>query len=82
MGAPRATRQVAYRYLFWYYLDDKTAAEQRLAVKQNHPLGNERLYATIERMVGQGREARPRGRPRLDSDVATERVKGQRDLGL
>ena len=57
-------------------------SELRLAVNQSQSLGNERFYETIERMAGQRREARPRGRPRLSGDVANEEVKGQRDLGL
>ena len=49
---------------------------------KNQPLGNERFYETIERMAGQRREARPRGRPRLSGNVANEDVKGKGDLGL
>ena len=45
------------------------------------PLGNERFYETIERMAGQRREARPRGRPRLGGNIANKYVKGQGDLG-
>lgn len=35
----------------------------RLALNQSQPLGSERFYAKIERITGQRREARPRGRP-------------------
>ena len=41
-----------------------------LALIPSQPLGNERFYAEIERMTGQRREARPRGRPPLDTNVA------------
>jgi len=68
--------------LFRYHLDDETVADLRLAVTQSQPLGNERFYATIARLTGQRREARPRGRPRLASDVAGEAIAGQRELGL
>ena len=60
----------------------KWVSELRLAVNQNQPLGNERFYETIERMAGQRRETRPRGRPRLSGNVANVDVKGQGDLGL
>ena len=49
---------------------------------QNQPLGNERFYEMIERMAGQRRKARPRGRPRFSGNVTNEDVKGQGDLGL
>jgi hypothetical protein len=56
-------------------------SELLLAVNQNQPLGNERFYETIERMAGQRREARPRGRSPLSGNVANEDVKGQGGLG-
>ena len=68
-------------HLFRYHLDEEMVSELRLAANQNQPLGNERFYETIERMAGQRREARPRGRPRLSGNVANEDVKGQGDWG-
>jgi putative transposase len=79
LGATDKARQAAYRHLFRYHLDEEMVSELRLAVNQNQPLGNERFYETIERMSGQRREARPRGRPRLSGNVANEDVKGQGD---
>jgi putative transposase len=79
---PDKARQAAYRHLFRSHLDEEMVSELRLAVNQNQSLGNERFYETIERMAGQRREARPRGRPRLSGNVANEDVKGQGDLGL
>jgi putative transposase len=38
----------------------------RLALNQNQPLGNNRIYAKIERTMGECREAKPRGRPRKE----------------
>jgi putative transposase len=35
-----------------------------LALSQSQPLGNARFMDTIERMTGQRREVKPRGRPR------------------
>ncbi len=81
LGATDKARQAAYRHLFRYHLDEEMVSERRLVVNQNQPLGNERFYETIERMPGQRREARPRGRPRLSGNVANEEVKGQGDLG-
>ena len=53
-------------------------------IRRNTPAGLPPYagYETIERMAGQRREARPRGRPRLSGNVANEDVKGQGDLGL
>jgi hypothetical protein len=50
---------------FRYQLDAEAIGELRMAINQSQPLGNERFYARIERMTGQRREAKPRGRPRL-----------------
>ncbi len=70
LGATDKARRVAYRGLFQSPLDDETLSAIRLALNQSQPLGNERFHAKIERMTGQRREARPRGRPRLERDVA------------
>ena len=82
LGATDKARQAAYRHLFRYHLGEEMVSELRLAVNRNQPLGNERFYETIERMAGQRREARPRGRPRLSGNVTNEDVKGQGDSGL
>ncbi|CAN5708488.1 transposase [soil metagenome] len=70
LGAADKARRVAYRGLFRLPLDDETLSAIRLALNQSQPLGNKRFHAKIERMTGQRREARPRGRPRLERDVA------------
>ena len=57
-------RLAAYRALFRSELDEEAIAEIRLALSQGQPLGKGRFLDTIERMTGQRREARPRGRPR------------------
>jgi putative transposase len=54
----------------------------RLALNQNQPLGNERFYAKIEKMVGIRREAKPRGRPRLEADAKQSELEGQGKLAL
>ena len=57
-------RQAAYRVLFKHELDGNAIADIRLALAQGQPLGNGRFLETIERMTGQRRETKPRGRPR------------------
>ena len=54
----------------------------RLALNQNQPLGNSRFYAKIETMTGQRREAKPRGRPRVEHDESAAHNAGQGKLGL
>ena len=48
------------------HLDGAAMDDIRLALNQNQPLGNARFYAKIERATGMRREARTRGRPRLE----------------
>ena len=62
-----AERQAAYRALFRHELDAEAIADIRLALTQGQPLGKGRFLETIERMTGQRREAKPRGRPRKQS---------------
>jgi putative transposase len=57
-------RRASYRALFRHQLDAEAIADIRLALSQNQPLGNARFMDTIERMTGQRREIKPRGRPR------------------
>ena len=54
----------------------------RLALNQNHPQGNERFYARIEKMTGVRRAAKPRGRPRLEDDVGATSSEGWGELAL
>ena len=60
-------RQAAYRALFRAHLDRAAIDDIRLALTQGQPLGNDRFYAKIEQMTGIRREAKPRGRPRVDA---------------
>jgi putative transposase len=64
LGADEAARLIAYRALFRHELDAEAIADVRLALNQGQPFGNGRFLDTIERMTGQRREAKPRGRPR------------------
>ena len=82
LGEDDTSRQKAYRALFRAQLDKSAVDDIRLALVQCQPLGNERFYAQIEKLTGQRREAKPRGRPRTLSgeDVASEL--GQGELGL
>jgi putative transposase len=60
-------RQAVYRALFGAHLDRTAIDDIRLALNQSQPLGNERFCAKIEQMTGIRREAKPRGRPRVDT---------------
>jgi putative transposase len=61
-------RQSAYRALFRAELDQAPIDDMRLALNQDQPLGTSRFYAKIQRLTGERREARPRGRPMLERD--------------
>ncbi len=64
------SRQAAYRALM--DADPDAISDQfRMALIQNQPLGNARFYARIEKVAGERREPRPRGRPRLDAPAAS-----------
>ena len=81
LGASPEARQVAYRELFRTGLDEAALSELRLAIQQSQPIGSERFLQQIEQMTGQRREARPRGRPRLEPDGPVV-LPGQMELGL
>jgi putative transposase len=81
LGRSAAQRQAAYRDLFRSQLDRAAIGDIRLALNQNQPLGNARFLDEIERMTGQRREARPRGRPRMEVSVA-EAPPGRGELEL
>ena len=68
LGLSEKSRQSAYRALFRAALASDTIDDIRLALNQNQPLGNSRFHAQIERKLGERREARPRGRPKLTRD--------------
>lgn len=64
LGREESERIEAYRALFEPQLDVKAISDIRMALNQGQPLGDSRFLASIERMTGQKREAKPRGRPR------------------
>jgi putative transposase len=64
--AGEASRQACYRALFCHPLDTEAIGDIRLALSQSQPLGNARFLDTIERVTGHRREAKPRGRPRVE----------------
>ncbi len=68
LGTNDNARQSAYRALFRTELDKEAIDDLRLALNQNQPLGNSRFYAKIEKMTGARREAKPRGRPRVNAE--------------
>ena len=59
-------RQSAYRALFRSDLEQEAVADIRLALNQGQPLGKGRFLDAIEKMAGQRREVKPRGRPRKE----------------
>ena len=63
LGRSGEARCAAYRQRFRHHLEEAAVDDLRLALNQRQPLGDSRFYAKIERMVGQRRQARPRGRP-------------------
>ncbi|WPL20231.1 hypothetical protein [Thiorhodovibrio frisius] len=74
LGETPESRQAAYRELFRTGLDEAALLELRLAIQQSQPIGSERFLQQIEQMTGQRREARPRGRPRLEPDGPLEKA--------
>ena len=76
LGRNDRERQAAYRALFRAHLDRAAIDDIRLALNQSQPLGNARFYAKIESMTGVRREARPRGRPRSETNEGSQ-VEGQ-----
>jgi putative transposase len=64
LGGDAKRRQAAYRALFRGGQDADEISAIRLALNQNQPLGNARFLNRIEKLTGERREARPRGRPR------------------
>ena len=82
LGSSDKARQAAYRALFRAHLEQAAIADIRLALNQNQPLGNARFYARIEGLTGRRREARSRGRPRLEGEAAMPVLPGQGKLEL
>ena len=82
LGHDAPTRQAAYRTLFGAELNAETVEGLRLALKQNQPMGNDRFHQQIARITGVRREAKPRGRPRLESTGAEPSSTGQGELVL
>jgi putative transposase len=81
LGSNDKDRQTAYRALFRAHLDGAAIDDIRLALNQSQPLGNARFYAKIESMTGVRREAKPRGRPRSETND-TSKIGGQGALEL
>ena len=82
LGTSDKTRQAAYRALFRAELDTAAIDDIRLALNQNQPLGDHRFLTKIEKMLGERREAKPRGRPRLAAVPDEGKIAGQGKLGL
>jgi putative transposase len=64
LGRDPDERRSAYRALFRPELDAEAIGDIRRALNQGQPLGDSRFLDGIERVTGERREVRPRGRPR------------------
>lgn len=82
LGANDVERRAAYRALFRTGLDAEAIADIRLALNQNQVLGNSKFHRQIEKMTGERREARPRGRPQKPGGGGGGISGEQGDLGL
>ena len=82
IGRNDSERQAAYRDLFQAQLDSNAIDDIRVALNQNQPLGNSRFYSNIESVTGQRREAKPRGRPRVQHDEIPSPNTGQEKLNF
>ena len=82
LGRSEKERLAQCRGLFRAHLDRAAIDDIRLALNQNQPLGNTRFYAKIERMTGQRRKAKPRGRPRAPERETDVVAPGQLGLDL
>ena len=72
LGAADNAPRMAYRGLDTMSMRRPSATHG--SRRTNQPLANEHFHAKIERMPGERREARLRGRPRLEGDVAGEAI--------
>lgn len=68
LGANDIDRQETHRTLFRPERDAAAIGDIRLALDQGQPVGDSRFIEHIERVTGQRRESRPRGRPRQAAD--------------
>ncbi len=82
LGADAVQRQAAHRNLFASELEDAPLCDLRVALNQNQPIGNSRLYAEIEAMTDQRRELRKRGRPRKEKKPQDESAQSELELRI
>jgi putative transposase len=64
LGSDEPSRSKHYRALFRSQLDRDPINDIRMALQQSQPLGNSHFADQIEKMTGQRREVKARGRPR------------------
>ena len=69
-------RLARYRALFTQQIEVEQITDIRMALQQSQPLGDSRFADTIERVTGERRVVRPRGRPRSagGGDVDTQQL--------
>ena len=77
----RCRPEAAYRALFRTEIDADPITNIRLALNQNHVLGDSKFHRKIEKAMSERRQARPRGRPRTVTEPAGA-AGVQRELGV
>jgi putative transposase len=82
LGRSDAARRQAYRALFRPHLEQAAIDDIRLALNQSQPLGDSRFHGMIELVMGERRQARPRGRPTVEGGDAASVPAGQGSLEL
>lgn len=82
LGAKSEERSASYRALFRTELDQEVLSDIRMAVNQGQPLGGARFHKEIEKMLGERRASRPRGRPPMPQ-IGQDGIAGEQgDLGI
>ena len=72
LNAQQDQREANYRALFASEVNVAQITDIRMALQQSQPLGNSRLADTIERMTGERRQVRPRGRSRRVNETGEQ----------
>lgn len=82
LGGTDEARRSAYRDLFRSELDSGVISELRMALNQGQPLGKSRFIASVERVIGQRREVRPRRSPRKAIEEAASPFSEQLSMDI
>lgn len=72
LNARQDQRETNYRALFASEVNVAQITDIRMALQQSQTLGDSRLADTIERMTGERRQVRPRGRSRRVNETGEQ----------